>query len=176
MSNIDTPTPATANEAIRPIFDAVANLLGHVPKPTRLLGTSPALLNNWWDYTQHFFNHPVFSHELLNHIRLLVAFHGEFPFCIEFNTKLLQAKTGMSDDEVLEIIRDPSKARLPEEERALLLFVLRVVNEPETIGVDDIQALRDLSWTDEHIFEASYYGGWMLLLGMLFNAFDMHED
>ena len=176
MANIDTPTAVTAGDEIRPIFDAVEGLLGYVPKPTQLLGTSPALLKNWWDYTKHFYQHPVFSKELLNHIRLLVAVQGEFPFCTEFNTGLLKAKTGMSDDEVVELMRDPSVARLPDNERALLQFVLRVVNEPETIGADDVQALRDIGWTDELIFEASYYGGWMLLLGLLFNAFDMHEE
>lgn len=175
MANINTPTEASAGEEIEPIFDAVRNIVGFVPKPTQLLGTSPALLKNWWDYTQHFINRTELSFDLLNYIRLLVAVHGEFPFCIEFNTAGIKAKTGMSDDEVVAIIRDPSLARLPDSERALLLFVLRVVSEPETISAADVQELRDTGWTDELIFEASYYGGWMLLLGLLFNAFDMHE-
>lgn len=176
MPNINTPTDETASEDVRPIFDAVKDYLGFVPKPTQLLGTSPALLANWWSYTKHYFTHPVFSAALLNHIRLLVAVHSEFPFCIEFNTALLKKKTGMSDDEVVALIRDPSRAQLAHTERALLVFVLRVVTEPETISQKDVQELRDIGWTDEQIFEASYYGTWMLHLGALFNAFKMHED
>jgi hypothetical protein len=176
MAIINTPTEANASEEIRPIFDAIKSIVGFVPKPTQLLGTSPALLKNWWGYTQHFMQHPAFSLELLNHIRLLVAFQGEFPFCIEFNSERLKAKSDMSDEDLAKLLRDPARANLPENERAILLFVLKAVREPEEISSGNVQALRDLGWSDEHIFEAVYYGGWMTLLGLLFNTFDMHQE
>jgi hypothetical protein len=175
MALINTPTESTANEEIRPIFDAVRNIVSFVPKPTQMIGTSPMLLKQWWEYTQHFLRHAKLSTDLLRYIRLLVSVHGEFPFCTEFNTAGLKKMQVLSDEEVSTILRDPSQARLPENELALLLFVLRAVAEPEEVSADDVQALRAQGWSDEHIFEATYYGGWMLLLGLLFNAFKMHE-
>ncbi|MCP4599904.1 MAG: hypothetical protein GY847_05070 [Proteobacteria bacterium] len=175
MAIINTPTEANASGEIQPIFDAIKGFVGFVPKPTQLIGTSPALLKNWWNYTQYFMRHPRFSFELLNHIRLLVAFQGEFPFCIEFNSARLKANTGLSKEGLTKLLHDPSKANLSENERAMLLFVLKAVREPEEVSSKDVQALRDLDWSDEHIFEAVYYGGWMMLLGLLFNTFDMHE-
>jgi hypothetical protein len=175
MALINTPTEINASAEIRPIFDKVKQLVSIVPRPTQMIGTSPALLNQWWEYTQHFLQHSEFSKGLLAHIRLLVSVHGEFPFCTEFNTEALKIRHGLSDEEVSLVVRDPSQAKLPVNERALLLFVLRAVREPEDVSAQDVQALRELGWSDEHIFEATYYGGWMLLLGLLFYAFKMDE-
>lgn len=176
MAIIDIPAQNDTSDGVREIFEAVRARVGVVPKPTRLLGTSPALLKSWWGYTKHFLGQPVFSQELLTHIRLLASVHGDFPFCVEFNTTLLMKRMGIDADAAVEIIRDPTTARLVDRERALLLFVLRVVSEPETLAAADVQALRERGWTDEQIFEAAYYGAWMLLLGRLFTAFKMHEE
>jgi len=102
--------------------------------------------------------------------------HGEFPFCIQFNTAALKNYLGQSDQQVAEVIHDPRKARLRENERALLLFVLKVVKEPEDVSEMDVRALHEHGWSDQQIFEGAYYGAWMLLVGLLFNAFKMHEE
>jgi len=176
MAIIKTPTELDASDEIRPVFDAVKGILSFVPRPTQMLGTSPAILKGWWDIQKHFGEAPEFPPELTAHIRLLVAVHGGFPFCIQFNTAALKKFLGLSDEQVAETILDPSRARLAEKERALLLFVLKVVKEPDDVSAEDVQALREQGWTDQQIFEGAYYGAWMLLVGLLFNAFKMHEE
>ena len=177
MSIIEIPAASGAEESVQPLFDRVKSIIGFVPKTTRMLGTSPFLLSQWWEYINYFHvQHSAFSRDFLTYVRLLAAVHGEFPFCIEFNSATLENTSRHTHADIAEIIRDPSRAHLPDGERALLLFVLRAIGEPEEVTAEDVQALRDIGWSDEHIFEATYYGAWMLLIGLLFNAFKMHEE
>jgi len=176
MAIIETPTEHDASEEIRPIFEAVEQVISFVPRPTQMLATSPVILKSWWDVMKYYGDAPEFSRELTAYIRLLVAVHGEFPFCIQFNTIALSKLLGLSEEQVAEAIRDPQLARLPENERALLLFVLEVVKHPEDVSETDVQALRKHGWSDRQIFEGAYYGAWMMLVGLLFNAFKMHEE
>ncbi len=175
MALISTPMESCGSEEIRPIFDAVRQLVSFVPRPTQMLGTSPALLKQWWEYTTYFGEHPRFSRDLRTHLRLLVSAQGDFPFCTLFNSAALKMTQDLDDDEVARVIRDPSGARLPADELALLLFVLRAVGQPDEVSQQDVAALHALGWSDEHIFEATYYGAWMLLLGRLFYVFKMDE-
>ncbi len=175
MALLRTPSEVDASPVVRSIYNSVTDIVTFVPQPTRMLATSPAILEAWWDTQKHFMDGGRFSKELLAYIRLLVSVHCDFPFCIEFNTVSLKMILSLRDEEVNEAIQDPSRARLPESERALLLFVLHVIREPDDISAEEVQALRDLGWLDEDIFEAAYYGAWMLLVGRLFNAFKMHE-
>ena len=175
MAIIQTPTEENPPEEVKAVFETIKDIVSFVPKPTQLPATSPAILNNWWNSSSYFLQHPKLSRTLLTHIRMLVATHNEFPFCIEFNSVALKMLTGLSDDEVAAIRQDPQQAFLPENDKALLLFVLRAVTQPENVAAEDVEALHALGWTDEHIFEATYYGAWMVLVGLLFNAFKMHE-
>ena len=46
----------------------------------------------------------------------------------------------------------------------------------EAVTAADVQRLRDLGWDDESIFVATYQGAFMLTMGVLFTAFQMHEE
>jgi alkylhydroperoxidase family enzyme len=176
MALLNTPTEKDANPEVQAVFQAVKDIVTFVPRPTQMLATSPPILKSWWATQGHFIESGRFSRELLTYIRLLVSVNCEFPFCIEFNTVALKMLLGLSDEDVAEAIREPSRARLPANERAVLLFVLHAVREPEEISQKEIQELRDHGWNDQDIFEAAYYGTWMVLMGMLFNTFRMSEE
>ena len=101
---------------------------------------------------------------------------SDFPFCIEFNSVSLKMQLGLTDEQVAELRQDPSRAELAEADKALVLFAIRAVREPEEITADDVQQLRDLGWDDESIFVATFQGAFMLCIGCLFTAFKMDED
>ena len=42
MAIVHTPTELDARDEIRPVFDAVKGMLTFVPRPTQMLGASPA--------------------------------------------------------------------------------------------------------------------------------------
>jgi alkylhydroperoxidase family enzyme len=56
-------------------------------------------------------------------------------------------------------------------QRALLLFVLKVVRAPEAVQAADVEALREMGWTDPDIFDAAFHGTSMISASRLFKAF-----
>ena len=168
--------PEQAEGETKEAYDRLHNAIGVVPKPFQMMATSPALMKTVQQSMAFFLRHPTFSTELLAHIRMLVAAGRDFAYCRDFNTDLLTRAFGMTPQEAAAVQQDPSKADLPEKDKALLLFVLKVVNHPETATAEDMRALRDLGWTDAEIIEAASYGTNMVAGGMLFTAFRMDED
>lgn len=176
MALIQTQTNENAQGAVREIYDQVLEQIGFVAKPVQLMSASPNLMIGYWQMIQWILQHPRVSHRSRALLRLGVAMDSEFPYCTELNSVALRMLLDLSDEQLAEIRQDPAKAELPEPELALSLFAIRAVREPESVTADDVQRLRDLGWDDESIFVATFQGALMLTMGVLFTAFNMHED
>jgi alkylhydroperoxidase family enzyme len=83
---------------------------------------------------------------------------------------------GVLPDMLADIKLDPSKAPLEEKETALLLFVLKVVRDSNSVQEADVNALRDLGWTDSDILEATYHGTTQVSSDRIFNAFKIDPE
>ena len=77
----------------------------------------------------------------------------------------------MSDADLENLKADPENAPLEEFQKKMLLFVLKVVKSPEDVSKDDIEKLRQLGWSDEHIFDAAFHGASMAAPSILYQAF-----
>ena len=68
----------------------------------------------------------------------------------------------MKESDIAAMGLDPYKSLLEENERALAAFVLKAMDQPESIAKGDIQGLRDCGWTDSDIFDALAQGVGMI--------------
>ncbi len=57
--------------------------------------------------------------------------------------------------------------------KAMLLFVAKAIRSPETVTQEDVDALREVGWTDTDIFDAVFHGASMAGPSILFKAFKM---
>jgi len=176
MAIIETQTNETATSPVREVYDEVLKRLPFVPKPVQVMSASPEFVPKYWQMLTHVLDHPRLSKELMAHIRLGVAMHSDYPYCVELNTTALTMLVGATPEEIAAFREDPAAGKLPDNERELVSFVVRAIREPEEVGADDVQRLRDLGWTDPDIFDATFMGAFMLTSGVLFNTFKMHED
>lgn len=71
---------------------------------------------------------------------------------------------------------NPDLASLPPNEKALLKFVLKAVQDPALTGQNDIDALCEQGWSHQVIFEAVFLGRLMIVMGMMMKTFKMSED
>lgn len=175
MALIKTQSFEDAQGAVKEMYSFMQEKAGLIPKPLRMMSSSPALFAISSKVMGYYLSHPSLSFLLLAHIRLIVAFNHDYPYCVELNSELLKHVQALSDDEVAAVRVDPGQARLDDKDKAMLLFVRKAVIEPEETEPSDVERLRSLGWTDADIFDAVSYGANMVSTGILFHAFRMSD-
>ena len=142
-----------------------------VPEPLVLMSASPELTHLQSGVIRHFMTHEKLDMGLLATIRYLVASEEGYQFCINLNSGILKMAGGMSDSDLEALKANPDAAPLEESQKALLLFVLKVVRTPDEVKEADVDELRKLGWSDQDIFEAAFHGASMIGASKLYKAF-----
>lgn len=176
MALIQTVTAEEAEGKVKEVYDQLMSTARVIPRPMQMMSASPDLLAVQIQSLGHYFRHPTLGFALLAHIRLLVAHHFNYPYCVEFNSSLLQMLTDITDEQLDEVKTDPAAAPLEDRDKAMLLFVLKSVTTPDAVEQADVDALKRVAWTEKDIFEATHHGADMIRHGTLFKAFKMAED
>lgn len=176
MALIQTVTAEEAEGKVKEVYDRLMETARVIPLPMQMMSASPDLLAIQIQSLGHYFRHPTLSFALLAHIRLMVAHLFKYPYCVEFNSSLLQMLTDITDEQLDAVKADPAAAMLDEKDRAMLLFVLKSVTSPETVEQGDVDSLKNMGWTEKDIFEATHHGADMIRHGTLFKAFKMAEE
>ena len=164
---------ATGNVA--GIYETMTNTIGFVPNAFKVFSPSEYLLERQFANLGYFMRHKTLGGKLLSLIRLLVSEQEQCNYCVGMNTGILM-QYGILPEMLAGIINDPSTAPLEENELAMLLFVLRVVKDSQAILQHDVDALRNLGWTDKDILEATFHGTSQVGVDKIFNAFKIASD
>lgn len=176
MALIKTVALEDAEGKVKEVYDRLMQTARAIPRPMQMMSASPDLLAIQIQSLGHYFRHPTLNFALLAHIRLLVAHHFNYPYCVEFNSSLLQMLTDITDEQLEAVKGDPAAAPLQERDKAMLLFVMKCIITPDAVEHSDMDVLEKLDWTEKDIFEAANHGADMIRHGTLFKAFKMAED
>lgn len=175
MALIQSVAAEEAEGKVKEVYDQLMETTRVIPRPMQMMSVSPGLLAIQAQSLGHYFRHPTLGFDLLAHIRLLVSHHFNYPYCVEFNSSLLQMLTEITDEQLEAVKADPSAAPLKDRDKAMLLFVLKSVKTPDDVGKADIDVLKAMEWTEKDIFEAAHHGADMIRHGTLFKTFKMAE-
>jgi alkylhydroperoxidase family enzyme len=176
MALIQTVAMEDAEGKVKEVYEKLMETARAIPRPMQMMSASPDLLAIQIQSLGHYFRHPTLGFSLLAHIRMLVAHHFNYPYCVEFNSSLLQMLSDITDEQLDAVKADPAVASLEDKDKALLLFVLKCVITPDAVEQDDVDALKKKDWTEKDIFEASHHGADMVRHGILFKAFKIADD
>lgn len=176
MSLLKTLPPEEATGEVAEIYAQMQAAWRSVPNVLRIWSSSPFLLKQQWEFIGYAMSHPTLSGPLLACVRMLVSQMGRCDYCIDMNEGLLADMMGWTPEEVAATRADPVAANLPERERALLLLVLRAVQDPASVGAGDLDALRGLGWSDGDILDAVTHGARMVAGDIIINAFKVERD
>lgn len=176
MALIQTVAMEDAEGKVKEVYDQLMETARVIPRPMQMMSASPDLLAIQIQSLGHYFQHPTLGFALLAHIRLLVAHHFKYPYCVEFNSSLLQMLTDITDEQLDAVKADPAAAPLDERDNAMLLFVMKSVTMPDDVEQADVDALKKIGWTEKDIFEAAHHGADMIRHGTLFKAFKIAEE
>ena len=172
MSLIQTVAPDQAEGKAKEIYDIMQQTAGMVPTPLQLASASPWMIDMVWQSIQFYTNHPNLSFGVLSSIRYLVAKQNDYLFCTNFNRNFLKMQ-GMTDEDIEKIEADPTQVPLDDKDRAMVAFVMKAINSPEDVEQSDMDALRELGWTDSDILEALSHGTNMIASSIMMKTFKM---
>ncbi len=175
MALIKTIPPEKAEGKLAELYAETEQMFGMVPNNVRLLGVSPAILENQLEFAGYFMAHPTLSVPFLAMVRMLVSKACKSPYCQNLNAGLLM-KAGIKLEQIETMQADPTRAPLTEKEKALLLFVLKATENPHSVVAADLDKLRSLGWQDVDIFDAVAHGGRMVGTNIIFDTFKIDTD
>ena len=72
--------------------------------------------------------------------------------------------------------RNPADSALSDQDKAMLLFVLKATKTPKAVNTGDLDALRAMGWTDRDILDAVNHGARNVAVDILFNTFKIEND
>ncbi|MEJ2718702.1 MAG: hypothetical protein P8182_16495 [Deltaproteobacteria bacterium] len=175
MALLKLVPPENADGKLAQLYSITEEMFGAVPNNVRMLGVSPAVLENQLEFARYFRAHPTLSVTFLAMVRLLVAASTDSPYCEKLNTGML-AQLGVPANQAEALKGDPRSAPLSDKERALLTFVLRATKDPHGITAEDVQKLRELGWSDADIFDAVAHGARAMATNIIFDTFKLESD
>ena len=175
MSLLQLTPPEKAEGKLAELYASAEAYFGAVPNNVRMLGVSPAILENQFEIVQYYSGHPTLSVPFLAMIRMLVSTSMGSPYCTGLNSGILQ-QHGLSPEQIEATKADPAKAPLEDKEKSLLLFVLKGVKDPHSVNAEDIKALKELGWSERDIFDALAHGSRIMATNVLFDAFKVPLD
>jgi alkylhydroperoxidase family enzyme len=175
MALINLVEKEEATGRVAEIYESMMNSMGFIPNAFKVFSPSAHVLDKQYGNLAYFMRHKTLGGKLLAFIRLLVSDREECKYCIGMNSGLL-LQYGVLPDQLSEIRVNPSLAPLDEKELHLLLFVLKVVKDSNSIKQADVETLQRLGWTDTDILEATYHGTAQSGVDKIFNAFKIDSE
>jgi alkylhydroperoxidase family enzyme len=175
MALILSIPPEEATGILAELYQTAEQLFGVVPNNVRLLGTSPAILENQFHFFEHYMEHPALKPLFLSAIRMLVSGRSGSPYCEKLNTEMLK-RMGVPADKVEACKRDLEQAPFSEKEKALLGFVLKAMENPKSVSSEDVELLKQMGWTDSDLLDAVAHGARSVATNIIFDTFKIDRD
>jgi alkylhydroperoxidase family enzyme len=175
MALVKTTPPEKAEGKLAELYAEVEQMFGMVPNNVRMLGVSPALLENQLQLIGHYREHPNLSTPFLAMTRMLVSKACHSPYCQNLNSGLL-LKAGFTKEQIAAMQADPAQVPLDEKQKTLLLFVLKACDNPHSVSAEDMDRLRSLGWSEVDVVDAVAHGGRMVGTNIIFDTFKIDKE
>lgn len=130
------------------LLDEIHSAFGATPAMFRAVANSPAALRSMWGAFKAL-GGGTLGARLGEQIAVAVANRNACAYCLAAHTVLGQKAGASAADMAAAQVGDASDPQT----RAALHFALKVVNERARVGSADVQALRDVGFSDEAVVE-----------------------
>ena len=171
MSRLPLPTASTAPAASQPLLAQIHGAFGATPNMFRAVANSPAALASLWG-SFGALGGGVLSAKLGEQIAVAVADRNQCHYCLAAHT-MLGRKAGASAEEMT--LAQAGRSDDPQT-AAALDFALKVVENRANVSESDVNALREVGFTDEAIVEILAHVALNLFTNYLNVAFDVPVD
>jgi uncharacterized peroxidase-related enzyme len=154
MPRLNVVDPDQATGKSKEIFDGLKKKMGRVVNIFKGMGNSPAALQAYLSMSGALAEGQL-APEDREAVYLAVSQKNGCQYCVSAHT-VIAKKAGMSDDQILAIRRGQPQA---DKQRALVRFVLRVMETRGFVDDADLAAVKKAGYSDGQIAEAVAYIG-----------------
>ena len=176
MSLLTLATPENATGEVKKIFDEIQSMFGMVPNGIRQWSANPQALRVQWESIKVRLSKDKEDQKLHAMIRYLVSDESHCVYCTGFNGAMLINMYGLSQDELIDLQKNPAAAVLSEKNKSLLLFALKSIKNPDAVNEEDINHLKELGISEIEMFDIVHVASHMLVVNTLFKTFKVEKD
>ena len=162
---------ADAKDDVKAVYAEIKSIWGMVPEPIKGLSLNPKMLRNTWEMYKIMGENKGFSEKLGAMMRMLVAEKNNCEFCVGFNKGMLMGLLKVPEDEILALQKDPTSAKLPAKDKAMLLLMLKSASAPHDVNKADIDGLKKLGWSEKDIMEGVSQATHMVATALFIDTF-----
>jgi uncharacterized peroxidase-related enzyme len=159
MSWLRVPAETDLPSEVQELFAAPREKLGFVPNVLRLFALRPSHLLRWNDHYEELMKGDSgLTKAEREMIAVVVSVANHCRYCISAHSAALRKLT--KDPALADAIAaDHTTAPLPDKDRAMLDYALKLTLHPTEMGARDVTALRDAGWTDEDVMDIAEVTG-----------------
>ncbi len=148
MARITTIVPETAQGKSKELLDAVKSKLGIVPNMTKVMASSPVVLEAYLGFSGAL-GHGKLSAKLREQIAIVAAQSTACTYCLSAHTAIGKM-VGLTPDELASSRRAGSTEA---KTAAALRFAQQLITQHGGVGEADVNALKTAGWNDGEIAE-----------------------
>jgi len=142
---------------LKALYVMIEKALGFVPPHFELFATIDIdAMKDFMAYNQYMMTHSKIQKELLPFLRLYIAHKECRSYCTHFNTQIL-LKMGIASDLISDLENRIEEIPLANEQKSLLIKVLKALYKPQEFGKEDLVELYEQAWSDKDFFDLLSY-------------------
>ena len=124
---------------------------------------------------KYLFDETTLSYDIKESIALLISVENGCKMCVDVH-KGIAKMLGLSDERIEEVLQGVDAIHTSDEEKALLNFCIRASKkENYKILKEEIDALKDMGYSDTQIIEAVAIAGYFNYINTLSNVFALGQ-
>ncbi len=122
---------------------------------------------------KYLFDETLLSYDIKEAIALLISKENGCKMCVDVH-KSIAKMLGLSEEKIEEILSGIASMNVDDKEKALLNFCIKAsAKENYKILKEEIDALKDMGWSDVEIIEAVAITGYFNYINTLSNVFGL---
>ncbi len=177
MAHIDLPEFEQMSPAIQEKARPILEKTGKLGEIFKLLAIDEKIYMATDGMVQKYLlDETTLSYDIKEAIALLISKENGCKMCVDVH-KSIAKMLGLSDPQIEEILQGVEAMHADAKEKALLNFCIRAAQKDNyKIMKEDIDALKEMGWSDVQIIEAVAITGYFNYINTLSNVFGLGES
>ena len=168
--------PQNATGDVKSIYEMSKQRFGYVPNAIQMQSINPDTIMFYAGLSKYFVQSLNLSEKFRLITNEIIANKDQCEYCISLMQGAIANNYGISKEELNEIVKNPSLAPFEENEKALLEFILKVLDDSNSTLKEDIEKLTAVGWSEKDIFDAINFATQMQKMHIMLNAFKIEND